>query len=125
MREAIRLWHDDVRPAPDGWRWVKTNAEAQKILKAFEVIECSLDHDLGAEGGDIFTMGHSPDGTGYDLVRWMIENGKVPAKVTIHSWNGVGARRMAQTLNAAGHNVTLAPYEVKQYAEWYDPAKDR
>ena len=121
----IKLWHDDVRPAPEGWVWATNNTEAQMILQDRNVEECSLDHDLGAEGGDIFAAGPSLNGSGYDLVRWMIENNLVPAKVTIHSWNGVGARRMAQTLNSAGHNVTLAPYDMNQYTEWYDSAKDR
>lgn len=121
---AIKLWHDDVRPAPNGWVWATNNAEAQTILSDRNVQECSLDHDLGAEGQGILAAGRSPNGSGYDLVLWMIESDLVPAKVTIHSWNGVGARRMAQALNAAGHNVMLAPYEVKEYAQWYNPWLD-
>lgn len=120
----VKLWHDDVRPAPEGWVWATDNKTAQMILEDRAVSECSLDHDLGAEGSSIFTKGSSPDGTGYDLVKWMIENDCVPQKITIHSWNGVGARRMAQTLNAAGHSVTLAPFSLETYKEWYDPAKD-
>jgi hypothetical protein len=117
-REATKLWHDDVRPAPEGWRWAQTNQEAQHILESFDVVECSLDHDLGAPLGNIFVAGHSPEGTGYDLVRWMIENNQVPAKVTIHSWSYDGARRMARALEDAGHAPVVAPYEVPREMNW-------
>ncbi len=58
MNEPIKLWHDDVRPAPEGWTWARTNEKAMEILKAGNVIAASLeyviaaslDHDLGYEG---------------------------------------------------------------------------
>lgn len=109
----ISLWHDDVRPAPPYWIWVKNNADAVKILKTGLVVEISLDHDLGGDPKDgLMVMGSSPDGTGYDLVKWMIENACVPDKVTIHSWNPIGARKMAARLNQAGYDVTVKPYEL-------------
>jgi hypothetical protein len=46
----VRLWHDDVRPAPPGWTWARTNDEAKRLLATGEVTEASLDHDLGYEG---------------------------------------------------------------------------
>lgn len=45
----MRLWLDDVRPAPDGWVWVKTARDAIALLAAVGVAEISLDHDLGNE----------------------------------------------------------------------------
>jgi hypothetical protein len=94
------------------------------LSSAAKVTTISLDYDLGAAPSDgIYARGSSEE-TGMKLVEWMIEQDLVPEEVIVHSWNGVGARRMAQALNAAGHNVTLAPFEVKQYTEWYDPAKD-
>lgn len=88
------------------------------------ITECSLDHDLGALPSDgIYAKGTAEE-TGLKLVEWMIENHLVPPKVTIHSWNGVGARRMAQVLNAAGYPVTLAPFSLDDYEAWYDPEKD-
>lgn len=112
----MRLWHDDIRPAPEGWTWARTNREAQHLLLNEEIEECSLDHDLGMEEvdpameGALYLAGHSPDGTGLDLVRWMIENDRVPPKVSIHSWNFDGARRMFKTLADAGHNVKMQRY---------------
>lgn len=112
----MKLWHDDVRPAPDGWVWVKTNAEAQEILLRYVVLECSLDHDLGGEPDEsvesMLQRGDSPNGSGLDLIRWMIAKDCVPPKVFIHSWNPVGAQNMASELRHAGFYPIVAPYEA-------------
>lgn len=121
-KKEIKLWHDDVRPSPENWHWVKTNLEAQLVLndENFNVIECSLDHDLGSISGTInddildvlVRRGSSPDGSGYDLVKWMIENDKVPSKITIHSWNIPGAERMAGALMSAGYYCVVRPFKM-------------
>lgn len=49
MASGIRLWLDDVRPAPEGWTWIKTVDEAKTYLMAGDVNEASLDHDLGMD----------------------------------------------------------------------------
>lgn len=46
-RGAMRLWLDDLRPPPPGWEWAKTVEEAILIIESGEVVEASLDHDLG------------------------------------------------------------------------------
>ena len=114
---GVKLWHDDIRPAPEGWLWARTNAAAMEILDTQDVDEISMDHDLGLENLDpdldpmaLFLAGRSPRGTGEDLVVWMIENGYVPPKITIHSWNPSGARRMANRFGDAGYDVTVAPF---------------
>jgi hypothetical protein len=121
----MKIWHDDVRPAPKGWERACDNAQAKLLLSsAAKITTISLDHDLGAAPSDgIYAKGSSEE-TGMKLVEWMIEQDLVPDAVIIHSWNPVGAHKMARALNAAGYNVTLAPFEVTQYAEWYDPEKD-
>lgn len=100
---GVRLWHDDERPAPEGWLRAVTNWDAKDILMREEVVECSLDHDLGF---------HKGAETGLDLVEWMVQNDKVPERVTIHSWNPDGARYMAARLNYFGHSVTLSPFRA-------------
>lgn len=121
----MKMWHDDVRPAPEGWTWVRTNQEAQAFLNEHEVVECSLDHDLGfhevdvsEDGAGFFLAGSSPDGSGYDLVRWMCENDKVPESVTIHSWNPSGAERMAAHLRDHGHSPVVAPFQIERRPNW-------
>jgi hypothetical protein len=104
------VWHDDIRPAPrqGQWAWVRTNEEAIRLLSSRDVDGISLDHDLGL-------YHFSPEETGYDLVRWMIENDKVPPKVVIHSWNPAGAKRMADALTDAGYPPPLVePYVVQR-----------
>jgi len=126
----MRLWLDDVRPPPDGWKWARTNAEAKTWLQrggATPVEECSLDHDLGLRTLDtpadddpdywdkvmdlVEEAKSEPEETGYDLVEWMIENNCVPPVVTIHSWNPDGAMRMARRLADNGYECVLAPFK--------------
>jgi hypothetical protein len=112
VREATKLWHDDVRPAPEGWRWAQNNEEAKQILVAFDVVECSLDHDLGADPTDGLYAKGAGEETGLQLVDWMIERDCVPKVVTIHSWNPPAARRMERALIAAGHRPRVRPYQI-------------
>lgn len=108
-----KLWLDDVRPAPDGWMWAKTVAEAQDILKMGCINTCSLDHDLGADPADgINAKGDSPEGSGLDLARWMIENKLVPRWVVVHSWNPAGAKNIVDVLHDAGYRCIYRPYFV-------------
>ncbi len=105
----MKVWHDDRREPPnDGWLWAKTNEEAICFLLTGEVYEISLDHDLGAKDGQI--RGHSPDGSGYDLVCWMVEHRVFPDRIIIHSHNRKGAQRMARMLAAAGKGCNRRPY---------------
>lgn len=124
--DEVKLWHDDIRPAPPGWLWARTNEEAQAILKEHVVVECSLDHDLGLHEVeelpeeiesliDLMALTASRVGqTGYDLVNWMIVEDIFPAVITIHSWNPEGANAMAQRLARCapeGTSLTVRPFD--------------
>jgi len=119
---SIRLWHDDVRPAPEGWVWAKTNEEAQEFLASAIVDEISLDHDLGAiptgemDPTEVMYLRGTGEETGLHLVEWMIANGKVPPIVRIHSWNPQGAKRMADALADAGYAAIVAPFVIPKPA---------
>lgn len=121
----MRLWFDDVRPAPEGWAWARTVEEAKTLLTKNTVSECSLDHDMGlhvldpptGDEGDywelVLEIAHAATGpaeTGVDLVDWMIEHDRVPPVVTIHSWNPAGAQRMAVRLSQAGYDCVVQPF---------------
>lgn len=124
MNAFVKLWHDDIRRAPEGWIWARTNDQARRVLEKGIVAEISMDHDLGLDDLDpdahyeldgelqhaIFLAGHSED-TGYNLVKWMCETGNVPEKVTIHSWNPQGAGRMATHLNDFGYDCIVSPFD--------------
>lgn len=50
-RVDVKLWLDDVRPPPDDtWTWATTAEQARGILLRSNVVEASLDHDLGYDG---------------------------------------------------------------------------
>lgn len=83
----MKLWLDDIRPAPEGWTWVKTADLAKVHLANGLVVEASLDHDLG------------PGATGYDLCKWMAETGHWPKlRPRVHSANPVGREAMEWTI---------------------------
>lgn len=104
------MWLDDVRPPWEhgyvGATWVKTYDEAIELLKTGKVLRASLDHDLAMEhyfpaNGEVFR-----EKTGYDVVRWMLDNNCVPpAGVAVHSMNPVGAKRMEDLLRDHGHFI--------------------
>lgn len=118
----MKLWLDDVRPAPPGWDHVKTVPDAKEALESGAVVKASLDHDLGlcdacwaearrmaGEDAHAIRWGNHGlasyascihHGTGYDLVCWMEGTGHWPAeKPTVHSANPVGAARMRQAID--------------------------
>lgn len=49
----MKLWIDDVRPAPEGWVWEKTSYDAIRRLLFVDpndrIDEISFDHDLGGD----------------------------------------------------------------------------
>jgi len=118
-----KLWHDDCRPPPEGWVWVKTNDQAKAVLEnGWPIVECSLDFDLGLHGvelpGDpdefitvLQDIGPSAE-DGADLVRWMIENKYVPPNIIIHSWNPAGTKLMSDLFNDAGYSVVARPFKT-------------
>lgn len=132
----MKLWHDDIRRPPDTtWVWARTNQVAKEILNRHGVevdtlfdwvTEISLDHDMGlhdadpdAPGADLL-VGHAEE-TGRHLLEWMILQDLVPAKVTLHSMNPVGAEYMKLDLVKAaedrvlGRHITLRvePYRPR------------
>lgn len=118
----VNLWLDDVRPAPDGWVWVKTVEEAKEYLLRKGprglpiVVAMSLDHDLGCcpeclkgrtaeqwlEEHNYLSMPNCTHfGTGYDLVCWMEETGNWSRKVpSVHSANPAGRQKMTLAIEA-------------------------
>jgi hypothetical protein len=120
MSGPIKLWVDDIRRPPDEtWKWARTNDAAREILAGGLVEEASLDHDMGHHDRDpddedsIFLRGDSED-DGVQLAKWMIARRVVPGKISIHSWNPVGAENMKALLKPYCGDVTLKPYELKK-----------
>lgn len=89
------MWLDDERPMPKGYtHHVKTAEDAIILLKTGEVVECSLDHDLGKNSN-----------TGYDVACWIEEQAHAGTlnsiRCRVHSQNAVGAKNIRMALNSA------------------------
>jgi hypothetical protein len=105
-KKHVRMFVDDIRnPGLDlgeefyTWIVVRTVAAAIDMLKTCDVVECSLDHDLGGRQ------------TGYDIVCWMEENDVWPRDgVYCHSANPVGYARIMSVINR--HKVNIEDKHV-------------
>lgn len=94
----MKIWLDDIRPAPEGFIWCKSAYEAIGFIQQHwkDITEISLDHDLGDD---------ERFGTGYQVIcaieeLCFLEQTIVPiasdfkATIRIHSANPVGIEKM-------------------------------
>ncbi|MHC9510572.1 cyclic-phosphate processing receiver domain-containing protein [Kangiella sp. M94] len=84
----MKVYLDDERETPVGWKRVYWPEEAIELLKSGLVEEISLDHDLGDDA----------HGTGYDVVLWIEEqvivNNFSPPRIKVHSANSSARQKM-------------------------------
>lgn len=102
----MKLWVDDVRPAPVGYRWIRSVNEAIETIQNNEIMSkasggkrfysielIDLDHDAGeyaSDGGDYI-----------NLLNWLEKTGRnYPIK--IHSMNPVGVENMRRIIKRNG-----------------------
>ncbi len=90
----MKVYLDDERVTPDGWKRVYWPDEAIELLKTGEVSDISLDHDLGDD----------QRGTGYDVILW-IENavateGFSAPQIFVHSANSSARLKMEAGISA-------------------------
>lgn len=103
----MKLWIDDVRPAPEGYEWCKSVNEAIKAIvdteeyaKIPRMFDCNfsitllnIDHDAGdyaSDGGDYIK-----------LLDWLEETGR-NYPIHIHSMNPVGVENMRRIIQKNG-----------------------
>nr|DAI81393.1 MAG TPA: hypothetical protein [Caudoviricetes sp.] len=97
----MKLWIDDVRPAPDGFIWAKTVKDAKVMIRCYErtfsddIIVISLDHDAGSSRG------------GEDYIRildWLEAEDIVDTGYFfhLHSMNPVGVENMRRIIQKNG-----------------------
>lgn len=108
----MKLWIDDVRPAPEGYVWCKSVGEAQGKIKYIEYFNkryriftsdgikeedeielIDIDHDAGdfaCDGGDYIR-----------LLDWLEETGR-NYPIRIHSANPVGVANMRRIIQRNG-----------------------
>jgi len=122
----MKLFIDDIRPAPEGWQQARTVTDAIRFLSQFEVSEISLDHDI--------SMLVEVDGTHrpfpsketfmavayYICAKYWVEkkmgDGLIhthlcehPPKIIIHSANPVGAENMRKLFEEHGITAIINP----------------
>ena len=97
----MKLWVDDVRPAPEGYEHIKSVCDAMYAIlwtetadwenETIELID--LDHDAGKyknDGGDYIK-----------LLDWLEETGR-NYPIRIHSMNPVGVENMRRIIQRNG-----------------------
>lgn len=96
----MKIWLDDVRPAPEGWVRALSVRQAINLFLIQDIVRdrvthVSLDHDLGDEarfGGD-----------GDKLTEWMAEHDTWPSDgLRVHSSNPAGRDTMLRTIDRYG-----------------------
>lgn len=89
----MKIYLDDMRPAPEGWIRVETASEAIGLLNTGKITHISLDHDLGEDPGV---------GNGYDVIcfieRQVMLGLMEPPEISIHTANNTARPRMEQAL---------------------------
>lgn len=94
----IKIWMDDVRPAPDGYIHCRSVNEAKAAIRFYErnfsddTILINLDHD----SGDYFNDG----GDYIKILDWLEEEDIVDTGYFfhLHTMNPVGAKNMRQII---------------------------
>lgn len=100
---TMKLWIDDVRPAPEGYYWCKSVNEAKRMIRNAGFIHgdetywtidiINIDHDAGDfvnDGGDYIK-----------LLDWLEETGR-NYPIHIHSMNPVGVANMRAIIQRNG-----------------------
>lgn len=108
----MKIWVDDVRPAPEGYVWCKSVNETKQAIKTTEktsvyalmnnkpsiaktywITLIDIDHDAGefvSDGGDYIK-----------LLDWLEETGR-NYPIRIHSQNPVGIENMRRIIERNG-----------------------
>ena len=98
----MKIWVDDVRPAPDGYIWRKSVNAVKRLIKENEHFDTlhlnkigiiDIDHDAGDfvnDGGDYINIltGLEEPGRNY--------------RINIHSMNPVGIEKMKRIMGHKG-----------------------
>ena len=99
----MKLWVDDVRPAPDGYWWCKSVNEAKEKIRNREfdmlptITIIDIDHDAGDyvnDGGDYIKL--------LDWLEWLYGGKGTYTEFHIHSMNPVGAANMRRIIEQNG-----------------------
>ena len=99
MKGILKIWVDDIRPAPEGYVWLKSVNEVKKyladphILCNYEIKFIDLDHDAGD---------YAKDGGDYIKILDYLEMVGYSGDLRIHSMNPVGVQNMRNIIQKNG-----------------------
>lgn len=107
----MKLWVDDIRPAPEGWVRAKTVTEAIRLIHTNPIEEVSLDHDISYK----VSIGHgdarpfcAPE-TFEPVARFIsVVRHYNDLKITLHTANAVAAKKMADILSGFDVMIKLS-----------------
>lgn len=104
----MKIWVDDRRPAPEGWRWVTNVDEAKIILNTRH----ALSRTRGFLGVEILDLDHDAGrwrhlGDYIDILNWLeakqnIEGWKIDFPIRLHTMNPVGRKNMQAIIKKNG-----------------------
>ena len=106
----MKLWIDDVRPAPEGYVWCKSTLNALHTIyhNADDIEEIALDHDAGdyaLEGGDFIEVLKELERlcrSGNALKRAYWREHCINYRFSLHSANPVGVQNMRAIIEDNG-----------------------
>jgi hypothetical protein len=98
----MKIWIDDVRPAPDGYVWIRSVNEAIYSLEFYETGKVNIEViNLDYDAGDYASHG----GDYINFLGWLEETGR-NYPIHIHSMNPVGIENMRRIIRKNGWKET-------------------
>lgn len=105
----MKLWIDDVRPAPHGYFHAYSVEQAKELIKLAECYYLNVSKsseieliDIDHDSGDYFFEG----GDFIELLNWLEETGR-NYPIRIHSMNPVGVENMRRIIRKNGWKEIL------------------
>lgn len=94
----MKIWVDDIRPAPDGYVWFRSVDYTIKALCNYSTYNISVEIiDLDHDAGEFAQFG----GDYINILNWLEETGR-NYPIRIHSMNPVGVENMRRIIEKNG-----------------------
>jgi hypothetical protein len=106
----MRIYIDDIRPAPEGWTQARTVTDAIRVIDMFsdKITDISFDHDISYSVEVAGTQRPFPSPENFTAVARFVEKiVRRDVKITIHTANPVGAKELEDIL--ADFEPVVAP----------------
>ena len=106
----MKLWIDDVRPAPEGYQWCRSVKEAKKMIVPAYIAYIGIFHinpnaplpfellDLDHDSGDYYKDG----GDFIEILKWFEKTQTPCPPIRLHSMNPVGVQNMRAIIERNG-----------------------